>query len=137
MQQSELLSKVVPMPHFKGEDKLANEIALYLKHLSAEEKLNGVWFHVPNQHVIRSKNDIFQILKKSALGMIPGAPDLVFMNAETSLLVELKVGKNKLSENQVRFCRWADKASIPYVIARSLEDLKLLLTQHGFLNENN
>jgi len=121
------------MKWLKGEDKLANEIAQHLKVASIVGDFRGIWFHVPNEQVVKTPIEAKRIAKKCALGMIPGAPDLVFMNAETSLLVELKVGKNKLSENQARFCAWADKASVPYVIARSWKELKLLLTQHGFL----
>jgi hypothetical protein len=96
-------------------------------------KLRGVWFHVPNETVIADNLDLLRLEKKRAMGMVPGAPDLVFLKKDGCLQIELKYGKNGLSANQKKFCELSQKQDVPYVLCRSWEDVRDTLVEHGFL----
>lgn len=132
---ADLFNSVCYMPHATGEDALANRVALELKALFQEGKLNCIWFHVPNETMVKTKHDFACLKKKQCMGMISGVPDFVFIKNDEPLtvLVELKTDKGKLSHNQKLFKTWCDNSNIPYEIARSWNDVKNALTQHGFV----
>ena len=123
------------MPRAKGEDALANRVALELKALFQEGKLNCLWFHVPNETMVKTKHDFALLKKKQCMGMISGVPDFVFIknNEPLTLLVELKTDTGKLSNNQKLFQKWAESNHTPYEIARSWNELKQLLIQYKLL----
>jgi hypothetical protein len=123
------------MPYLKGEDALANRVALELKALYQEGKLNCIWFHVPNETMIKSKHDFALLKKKQSMGMIPGVPDYTFIkNGEPlTLLVELKTEYGKLSQNQKLFKAWTEDNHTPYIIAKSWNDLKNTLIHFGLI----
>ena len=123
------------MPYATGEDKLANRVALELKTLNQEKKLNCIWFHVPNETMVKTKHDFALLKKKQCMGMISGVPDFVFIRGSDSftLLVELKTNKGKLSDNQKSFQKWAENNNTPYEISRSWNDLKISLLKHNLV----
>ena len=118
----------------KGEDAIANQVAIELRNLSLDGKLNAVWFHVPNEHVIRDNVDRARIRKRQCLGMISGAPDFIFLMKDKSLQIELKTDTGVLSDNQKSFKKWPEDKDVPYIIAKSWNDVKNTLKQHGFTN---
>ena len=117
----------------KGEEVLSVEVALRLRTLSQYGKLRGVWFHVPNETVVSDNLDLVRLEKKKAMGMVPGAPDLVFLKKDGCLQVELKYGNNGLSKNQKSYRDMSEKQEVPYVLCKSWEDVRDTLVEHGFL----
>ena len=133
-----ILGKISNLPHLKGEDALTNIIAQYLRAMSLEGKLKGVWFHVPNESVVSEGNrvtDILRIKRKQAMGLINGAPDFVFVSAEKTIFIELKTKTGTLSEYQKLFREWCESEGITYTIARSLGDVIEILTENKFISE--
>lgn len=133
-----ILGKISNLPHLKGEDALTNVIAQYLRAMSLEGKLKGVWFHVPNESVVSEGNrvtDILRIKRKQAMGLINGAPDFVFVSAEKTIFIELKTKTGTLSEYQKLFREWCESEGIIYTIARSLGDVISILTGNNFISD--
>ena len=131
-----ILGKICNLPNLKGEDALTNVIAQYLRAMSLEGKLKGVWFHVPNESVVSEGNrvtDILRIKRKQAMGLINGAPDFVFVSTEKTIFIELKTKTGTLSEYQKLFREWCESDGITYTIARSLGDVIKILTENRFI----
>jgi hypothetical protein len=119
----------------RGEDAIANTVAIELRALSAENKFDGVWFHVPNECIVKSKEDAIRLRRKCSIGMIPGAPDFVFLKCDKSLQVELKTDTGKLSDNQKEWQKFSGEHNVPYVVARSWDDVKSALEKEGFIKD--
>jgi len=128
-----IFSNIHYLKNAKGEDAIANETAINLRNLSLDGKLNCIWFHVPNEYVVKNNLDRARIRKRQCIGMISGAPDFVFINNCGALLVELKTEKGVLSDNQKLFKSWADSNSTPYIVAKSWNDVKNLLLKYKFV----
>ncbi len=126
-----LLNKIESKRKYKGEDALTNSVAIELKALSLEGHLKGIWLHVPNETVTRTKTELLEIKKKCSLGMIPGAPDFVFLAPNKSLCIELKTSTGKLSSNQKLFASWSKNCGVNYFVARSVEEVKHILEKEG------
>ena len=118
---------------YTGEDKLTNEIAIFLKIAVLEGKLKGVFFHVPNESVSKSKRDMLRILKKKQLGMISGAPDFVIVTQDKTLFIELKTKKGRQSEFQKMFQEWSEKNNIVYCVVRDTSELQIILQTNGVI----
>lgn len=121
---------------YTGEDKLTNEIAIFLKIAVLEGKLKGVFFHVPNESVSKTKRDMLRIMKKKHLGMISGAPDFIIVTQDKTLFIELKTHKGRQSEFQKMFQEWSEKNGIQYYIVRSVEELETALKTNGIMQTN-
>jgi len=52
-----------------------------------------------------------------------GLPDLLLFTSNRMFFIEVKTPKNKQSEYQIFFQNHCIKANIPYILARSLEDV--------------
>ena len=128
-----ILKDIFRLKGAKGEDSFTNSVALELKALSVEGRLNCVWFHVPNETVVKSKEDIIRLRKKASLGMIPGAPDFVFVDKSKTIFAELKTKTGHLSENQKLFQQWSEYAGVAYYVIRSEDELKMILKKEGML----
>ena len=134
---SELLnifSGIFNLKGIKGEEKLTNEVVQELKALTLEGRLNCLWFHVPNEQVIKNKNDVVRVRKMKCLGLIPGAPDIVFLAANQNVCLELKTATGRQSESQALFQNWSEHAHVPYYICRSVQDVKSVLKKEKILN---
>lgn len=112
---------------YTGEDKLTNEIAIFLKIAVLEGNLKGVFFHVPNESVSKTKRDMLRIMKKKHLGMVSGAPDFIIVTSNKTIFIELKTAKGHQSEFQKMFQIWSEKNGISYHIVRNVEELKNIL----------
>ena len=119
----------------KGEDALTNAIAVELKVLSLESRLNCLWFHVPNETVVQGQLDLMRIRKRHRMGMISGAPDFVFLADNKSVCVEIKTEKGVLSERQKLFRDWSENCKVPYYLVRSLSELKTVLEKEELLKK--
>ena len=118
---------------YTGEDKLTNQIALCLKIAVLEGRLKGVFFHVPNESVSKTKKDMLRLLKKKQLGMISGAPDFVIVTQNKTLFIELKTTKGRQSDFQKLFQTWSAKNNIQYYIVRDIKDLEDILLSNGVM----
>lgn len=132
-----ILRKICPLRHARGEDRLANQVAQYLKALTLSEKLKAVWFHVPNESVVSERMDVVRIKRKQALGMINGAPDFVVTNGAKTVFIELKTDKGRQTESQKMFEKWCCKCGITYEICRSVDDVSLVLVESGLMEGSN
>ncbi len=127
------------------EDRLAIEVADACRAWTLEGRLRAVWFHVPNEGggANRRKAQI-ELSVKTALGLIPGTADLVFIGAGQSnrledetvnrvLLIELKSKTGTMSANQKDFRDWAESCGIEYRIAKTFEQAETALLDAGLL----
>lgn len=127
------------------EDWLAMDVADQCRAWTIEDRLRAVWWHTANEAgggSDKRKREI-QMAKARALGMIPGAPDLVFIGPKHTtdfyevfhpvLLIELKSAKGRRTDNQGDFAAWANHHNITYLICRSLAEVEEALTKHGLL----
>ena len=82
-------------PRYKGsEDNLQKAVARYL------DIIGSFWFHCPNGG---SRNGI-EAAKLKGMGVKPGIPDCIILDQRrgfAGLAIELKVGYNKPSEQQL------------------------------------
>ena len=127
---------------YNCEKKLHLEIIQYLIPLSVDGTLQALWFHPANEAIKSKEHGIgFNILLKM-MGKIPGVPDLIFAGKGKMGCIELKYdnaqrgrsAESKLSANQILFAKWCAKFDIPYVIARSWEDVKETLINWDFMH---
>lgn len=83
-------------------------------------KLKKLLFAVPNG----GKRDSREAAILSAEGTVPGVSDLILLiprKGHASLCIEMKYGKNDLSQHQEDFKREAEKHGNKYVICRSVD----------------
>lgn len=131
-----LLSKICNLPNLKGEDALTNKIAMNLTGYTLDNKLKGIWFHVPNESVVSKENklkDILRIQRKHCMGLINGVPDFVFISKDKTLFIEIKTEKGRLSESQIYFRDWCVDEQIDYYVARSVEEVTDILQRNKLL----
>lgn len=85
-----------------------------------------LWFHVPNGE----KRDKATAGKLKAMGVLAGVPDFVFVmpNAQVAFL-ELKRGDGETSEEQDKFCDRARACGCGYAVARSMEEVEVVLSR--------
>lgn len=103
-------------PYLGSEDSLQKVVAMYLKYKSA------FWFHPPNG----GKRNQMEAAKLKGMGVLPGIPDCMVLDARhgfNGLAIELKVGHNKPTENQVLVCTRLSDAGWLVVITASLDDV--------------
>lgn len=66
------------------------------------------------------------------MGVLPGAPDLCFVLPDGRFgAIELKVGKNRLTTDQLLFREACNRASAPYAVCRSLDEVEATLRDWG------
>lgn len=136
MYKLKIFSNIKYLRQAKGEDALTNKVAIELTGYSLENKLKGIWFHVPNESVVSKDNkltDILRIKRKHCMGLINGAPDFVFITKEKTLFIELKTDKGRLSESQKDFREWCADEGIDYFVARSVEEVINILKSNKFI----
>jgi hypothetical protein len=79
-----------------------------------------LFFHTPNGEL---RNDQRAVSKCKAMGMLPGASDLiVFSPTGRAHFLEFKAATGTLSPAQEDFRVWAVGAGIPYAVARSVDE---------------
>lgn len=86
--------------------------------------------HIPNGGA-RFKSEA-AILK--GLGVVAGAPDLVFLGPDGSWCIELKAPGGKQSPCQVEFQRRCEVLFIPYAVCTSLEEVHHWLGVWGLVD---
>jgi hypothetical protein len=97
------------------------EITIQIKAVFELKKtLKDDWrfMHPPNEEV----HDPRTVSKQMALGMLPGAPDLILFNPEGKAhFMEFKSENGALSKEQEDFQLWAIRANLPHSVVRSTD----------------
>ncbi len=108
-------------PLYKGtEDNLQKQVATYLDFSEA------VWFHSPNG----GKRNLLEAIKFKKMGVKSGVPDCLILNQRQGfkgLAIELKVGKNQPTQNQMDWLE--DLARLGYLcwVSWSLDEVVALI----------
>ena len=101
---------------FKGkEEELQKAVARYL------DMLGVLWFHPPNE--IRAKPQY--MVKRKQMGVKSGVPDVCILEPNKlykGLFIELKVGYNKLSDNQESWIYELNKRGFKAFVSYSLDE---------------
>jgi hypothetical protein len=116
---------------YKGEKRLHIEVVQRLVPLTVDGTLQALWFHPANE-AIASKGIGFNIVLKM-MGKLPGVSDLIFGWKGGIGCIELKSDKGVMSDGQKSFKKWCEYHDIPYVIAKSWEDVEKALKEWGIL----
>jgi hypothetical protein len=124
-----LLGDIPYLKNARGENAICNKIALELNRMSRTGELNCVWFHVANERVTGKS-----LRYLCAIGMISGVPDYVFLARDKCVCFEVKYEKGRLSDKQQLFVKWLEEFCVPFYIARSWEDMKLILLEEKLIN---
>lgn len=117
-------NSAVKFSKYKGsEAELQQAVATYLNFLGV------LWFHCPNE--IKAKPQY--MAKRKRLGVKSGVPDICILEPNKDyhgLFIELKVGYNKLSENQEY---WLDRLgfkSYKVAVSYSFDEVKHIVTEY-------
>ena len=114
----------------KPEEQLCIQIADYLRAESITGCLRGVWGHVANE----GKRHIKVACVMKAMGLIPGTPDYFFIWNGGGGVIEIKVGKGRLSPNQVDYTAWCNHENVHHAVCRSLQEVIATLVEWGALD---
>lgn len=102
---------------YKGkEDEFQKSVAIYLNSKGA------TWFHPPNG----GTRNIIEATKLKAMGVKAGVPDCLIFNNKRGyrgLALELKVGYNKPSENQIVFMNKLSLEGWKCIVSHSLDEV--------------
>lgn len=103
----------------KPEEQLCISIANMLREGSLTGKLRAVWSHVPNE----GKRHIKVACIMKAMGLLPGTPDYFFGWTTGSGLIEIKVGKGRMSPNQKDYKSWCEQVWVKHAVCYSLGEV--------------
>lgn len=116
-------------PKYKGsEDQLQKAVAKYL------DLVGSFWFHCPNGG---SRNGI-EAAKLKGMGVKPGIPDCLILDQKhgyAGLAIELKVGYNKPSEQQLEVFDKLVQHNWMVVVSWSLEEVIALVDWYFTINQ--
>jgi hypothetical protein len=121
-----------PLPfniRVKPEEQLCIGIADMLRQASLQNRLKAIWSHVPNE----GKRHVLVALVMKAMGMLPGTPDYFFIWADGGGVIEIKVGKGRMSDNQKDYKTWCYVLGVKHAVCRSLGEVTDTLTGWGIL----
>lgn len=125
------------MPHCKlgPEDREARIFSDQLRAWTLKGRLRCVWWHTASELAGgggRAAQIRYAVAK--ALGLIPGSPDYVFLDAELgSFALELKSKTGNLTSAQRDFQAWCERSAIPYARARGAEEAVRQIEEWGLL----
>lgn len=93
---------------------------------------NLIWYHPANE----GARSVAAGAKLKAMGMLPGVADFAFvLPGGKAAFLEIKAEDGKLSPDQVSFQILCTRVSVPFAIARSLDEAKLILLGWGALRQ--
>lgn len=119
--------------NLKKECALSINIASLLKSWTLEGRLNGVWFHVANEgNFGKNARPLYGMLLKS-MGKLNGVSDYILLWENGSGILEIKIGKGKLSEAQILFFKWAEKHKIRKEIVTDINQIEPIFKEWGVL----
>lgn len=123
-QQYDLLFKKL-----KPEAAICVDFADKCRFYSRSGELQALWFTVPNE----ARRSIHQRSILRAMGLLPGAPDYVFIGSESAVCIEFKTPTGRQSIAQKTVESYCGELGITYEIARSSEDGLKILEKNGLL----
>lgn len=88
-----------------------------------------MWLHIPNEGKRTPRQGRF--LKQ--MGMVPGAPDFVFLWGDGSGAIELKTQKGRVRESQKDFEAACLRHGTRYRVCRSGEEVERVLREWALL----
>jgi hypothetical protein len=137
------------------EDRLAIAFADELRKLTLDGSYRGVWCKIENELPVPkgfARSAPLIMLKRSAKGVIKGAPDFIFSWAGGSGWIELKVeggqrrmalvdgelrnrdtARGRLSDEQRDFAMWCAHSGVPARTAHSVNEGLAILREWGRL----
>jgi hypothetical protein len=126
-----LIDLTGPFKKYVGkEDDFQKSVAKYLDNVQA------TWFHCPNGG---SRNAI-EATKLKAMGTKPGVPDCLILDqlkGFSGLAIELKVGYNKPSEQQLAFLDKLVAQNWLVIVSWSLDEIITVLDWYYNINQKN
>lgn len=131
-----LMSYKMPRCDLGPEDKEAKAFSDTLRAMTLEGNLKAVWWHTASE-LAGGKGKRVQIRYAiaKALGLIPGSPDYVFLDAKKGgFAIEMKAkSKGILTSNQKDFKDWCNMAGIPYAKTNGCEEAIEQLKEWGLI----
>lgn len=120
--------------HARKNDEDALQRSL-VEHLRLRARPSIIWWHTPNAP--RSKATGARL---KAMGMLAGVPDLTFIipvpgEPPAVCFLELKVGKNKLSDGQTEFAKRCEAIGVECASVWGIDQALAVLTAWGILPE--
>lgn len=101
----------------QSENEIQRGIVAYLR----ATLINAQVFAVPN----RAPRTRSGRASNATPGLLPGVPDLmIIVPGGRCYFIEVKTLKGTTSEHQDRFLSWCAISSVPYAIARSIDDAR-------------
>lgn len=109
-------SKILSNKYQGREYFFQKEVARYL------DMIGSFWFHCPNE----GNRHIVTAMMFKRQGLKSGVPDIMILDqrhGKAGFAIELKVGNNKPSENQIEFMKELQKRNWETLIAYSLDEV--------------
>lgn len=119
------------IPQQKGENALSVQVADFLRGESIAGRLIATWSHVANEG---KRSECAGAVCK-AMGMVPGAPDYVFVWPNGGGWIEIKTAapQSKLSNYQQLFQWWNRYIGNRNAVCRSVDEVSATLKMWGCL----
>lgn len=131
------LVRLMDCKPFKGrtgpEDRLAIEVANYLRAAVLEGRLSATFTHIPHEIGGAGIAAKVRLALAKAMGLIAGSADYVFVWPTGGGWIELKAPGGSLNPAQKDFRDWCEGTRTPYAVARSLDEVIHILSQWGAL----
>lgn len=115
------------------EDIESIDFANRLRAWTLEGRLKAVWWHTASEVGGGAKNAAIRYVVAKALGLIPGAPDFVFLAPAGGFCLEMKAKSGSMSESQKDFQAWCAHAGIPYAVCKGADAAEAQLRAWGLL----
>ena len=113
--------KMNPFLKYLGnEDHLQHQVYKYYLYTYRKK---AIFFHVANE----SRRTPFERFKIKYLGVLSGVSDIIMVKDKDVLFLELKVGKNKPTKNQLMFLDNARCFHFTAEVAWTFEEAKLII----------
>tara|TARA_Y100001963_G_scaffold154819_1_gene244453 strand:+ start:1637 stop:2239 length:603 start_codon:yes stop_codon:yes gene_type:complete len=119
----------LPFKKLKPEAAICIDFADKCRFLTRSGELQALWFTVPNE----ARRSIHQRTIFRAMGLLPGAPDYIFIGSESAVCIEFKTAKGTQSIAQKAVESYCRELGITYEIARSSEEGLNILQKNGLL----
>ena len=123
------LKELRPRRQKRPELQLTKAVAILLALLDNLGQLQAIWYHVPNG----GQRNAMQGAMLKAMGARAGIPDFAFAWATCSGFIELKSGKNGLSDAQKSIRDDRFRKGVFWAECRSVDEVKDTLTQWGIV----
>lgn len=117
------------------EDKLAIDVAIYLRVATLEGRLRATWTHIPHEVGGRGKLAMIRMALAKAMGLIKGSTDYVFVWSDGGGWIELKAKDGSLTSEQKDFRDWCNATGCHHAVCRTLDDVVEELFSWGVLTK--